>query len=262
MDEIRKQIIDKLIETEKVHNVKIVFAIESGSRGWGFESPDSDYDCRFVYVREKDSYITVQQKKDFIEYDVDKIFDINGWDLEKFLKHIIKSNATLLEWLKSNVIYMKNEQCTDILLNLGEDFFNPISVSYHYLSMAKKKFDIINSDECAIKTYFYVLRPLANLRYIYILNKIPLMEYFDTLKEINIQDEVVAEIKALYDLKVKVDERYKVDKNEVLINYFKKEIEFFEKEINNLKHVKNGDLSKCDEAFINIIERMWKDGQN
>lgn len=107
MSEIREQIINKLINTEKDEDAKIIFAIESGSRGWGFESPNSDFDCRFVYTRKKDSYISILNKKDFIEYDVDKIFDINGWDLEKFIKHLLKLNATCLEWLASKVIYIK-----------------------------------------------------------------------------------------------------------------------------------------------------------
>ena len=46
-DMIRK----KLKEIEKKENVRIIMAVESGSRAWGFASPDSDYDVRFVYVR-------------------------------------------------------------------------------------------------------------------------------------------------------------------------------------------------------------------
>ncbi len=94
MSTIKEGIITKLADTEKNFNVKIIFAIESGSR---------------------------------------------NWDLEKFLKHMVKSYATLLEWLKSNVVYIKNEYCTNILKYLGDEFFNSIAVSYHYLSIAKKE---------------------------------------------------------------------------------------------------------------------------
>ncbi len=260
MRNIREEIMKKLKDTEIEHNVKIIFAIESGSRGWGFESPDSDYDCRFVYVREKNSYITVEEKKDFIEYDVDKIFDINGWDLQKFIKHIMKSNANLLEWLSSNVIYMKNEECTQLLQELGSDFFNPVSVSYHYLSMAKKKYDNILNDECKIKTYFYVLRALACVRYIYEYNQMPYMEYFNNLEKISVGNNIKGEVHKLYDLKVKVDEAYKIPENKILVEYFKSEINFFESEIKNINFEQHKDTEKCDEIFRKIIDRMWDIG--
>ncbi len=257
MSTIREEIINKLKYTEDKHDVKIVFAIESGSRGWGFESPDSDYDCRFVYARDKNSYITLQDKKDFIEYDVDKIFDVNGWDLQKFMKHLIKPNATMLEWLTSNVVYMMDEESTKQLREIGEECFNPVAVGFHYLSIAKNKFDVVLSDECKIKTYFYVLRPLANVRYILEHNKMPYMEYFKTLDEINVSQDVKEEIKKLYELKVTVEEAYKIEPNEVLIEYFKKEIEFFEIELKNIKFNKSVDYDKIDKAFREIIERVW-----
>ncbi len=42
-------ILEKLKYIEEENNVKILYAVESGSRGWGFASRDSDYDVRFIY---------------------------------------------------------------------------------------------------------------------------------------------------------------------------------------------------------------------
>jgi len=80
-------IMQKLAETEQQYNVKIPLAIESGSRGWGFASPDSDYDCRFVYVYPKDWYLSVFEQRDIIEYAVDPVYDVNGWNVKKALQH-------------------------------------------------------------------------------------------------------------------------------------------------------------------------------
>jgi len=137
---IKNAIIQKLRDAEEINHVKILFAIESGSRGWGFASPDSDYDCRFVYVHEKEWYLSIFDKPEFIEYDTDKIFDVNGWDLKKFVLHIIKSNAVMFEWLTSNEFYIRNEPITILLQGLAEQFFNPVAVSHHYLSLAQKKY--------------------------------------------------------------------------------------------------------------------------
>ena len=38
----------KLLEIEKKYNVIVLYATESGSRAWGFASPDSDFDERFI----------------------------------------------------------------------------------------------------------------------------------------------------------------------------------------------------------------------
>jgi len=83
MRDIKKEILDKLTEIEKKENVRVLHAVESGSRAWGVESPDSDYDVRFVYVRQKEDYLSLQEKRDVIEWQLDEVLDINGWDLKK-----------------------------------------------------------------------------------------------------------------------------------------------------------------------------------
>ena len=92
--EMRKEIINKLKEIEKREHVKIIYAIESGSRAWGFESIDSDYDVRFIYVREKEDYLCLDEKSDVIELPIDEVFDISGWDIKKALKLLYKSNPS------------------------------------------------------------------------------------------------------------------------------------------------------------------------
>ena len=87
----------KLDEIEEMEGVKILHAVESGSRAWGFASPDSDYDVRFVYVRPEQYYLRLDEKKDFINWELDETLDINGWDLSKTLQHFHKSNASLYE---------------------------------------------------------------------------------------------------------------------------------------------------------------------
>jgi len=258
---IRNAIIQRLRETEETNSVRIPLAIESGSRGWGFASPDSDYDCRFVYVHEKEWYLTVLDKPDIIEYAADKVFDVNGWDLRKFIFHILKSNAVMFEWLSSNMIYIHNAAIVSLMCELAEKFFNPIAVSYHYLSLAHKKYkEIIDTDNAKLKKYFYVLRPLANLAYVEQHRKQPHMDYFRTMAEIHIDKTVADEIANLAELKKTSDESLVIQKNTVIIDYFSTEIGRYKENLKSMTFKKNRDYEYADTVFRKIIEMVWNDG--
>ena len=258
MTDIRESILNKLKETENIYKVKIPLAIESGSRGWGFASIDSDYDCRFIYVHLKDRYLSVFDKKDVIEYASDAIFDINGWDIKKVLLHITKSNAVMHEWLSSNEIYIKDKYIAGLLQDLASDYFNPIAASYHYLSIAKNTFnEIITTDEAKLKKYFYILRPIANLNFIYQYGKIPYMEYDKTLNEIDVGLEIIALINELKQIKAVSNESHKIKTNKTLIQYFQKEIDLFTEKLKEMKFNKNRNYEKVDKVFREIIDKVW-----
>lgn len=103
---VEELVLMKIREIEEKENIRVLHVIESGSRAWGFASPDSDYDVRFVYVRNKDFYLSLRETKDFIDWELNEVLDINinGWDLKKALQHFHKSNATLFEWSNSPVL--------------------------------------------------------------------------------------------------------------------------------------------------------------
>ena len=90
MCDIIKDIEQKLLDIEKKENVRILYAVESGSRAWGFASPDSDYDVRFIYIRNKEDYLKLNEPNDFIEWQLDEVLDINGWDLKKALEQFYR----------------------------------------------------------------------------------------------------------------------------------------------------------------------------
>ena len=102
---MRKTILNKLADIEKTENVRILLAVESGSRAWGFASPDSDYDVRFIYIRHKDDYLRLEKHRDVIELPIEGELDINGWDLDKTLRLLRASNPTLFEWVSSPIVY-------------------------------------------------------------------------------------------------------------------------------------------------------------
>jgi len=256
---IKNQIIQKLRETEEMYHVKILLAIESGSRGWGFAAENADYDCRFIYVHKKDWYLSVLDKQDFIEYPIDEVFDIKGYDITRALKHIMKPQAVMYEYLSSNEGYICDMAIVRKLQALALDFFNPIPISYHYLGLAKKTLnEIIATDTAKIKKYFYVLRPIANLNFIWQYRKMPYMEYFQTLEELDLNPEISQAINELTALKMSSKEHDLVPQIRLLVDYFDAEIAKFDSCIKEMTHEKNRNYAPVDDIFRSILEDVWR----
>jgi predicted nucleotidyltransferase len=152
----------RLGSVQAEHDVRIPWAIESGSRAWGFPSPDSDYDCRFLFVRPRDRYLTLWPERDVIETPLDKTFDVNGWDLPKTLALIAKGNATAVEWLRSPIVYRGEAAFRDELLAFAAAVVERAAVGRHYLHVARRQ----QSGTRTLKRFFYVLRPAAALRWL------------------------------------------------------------------------------------------------
>ena len=160
-------IVNKLNEIEQKENIKILLAVESGSRAWGFASTGSDYDVRFIYVRKPEHYLRLEKTRDVIELPINDELDINGWDLDKTLRLLYKSNPTLFEWFSSPVVYRKTG-FSDRIAPLLKEYFTPSNSIYHYLGTAKSNYVayIRGKEEVKAKKYFYALRPLLVCRWI------------------------------------------------------------------------------------------------
>jgi predicted nucleotidyltransferase len=152
---------EKLSEIEREHNIKILYACESGSRGWEFPSPDSDYDVRFIYIRPLREYLSIKEKGDHLSFPINDELDIYGWDLRKTLQLIRKSNTTPFEWLQSPIVYSAKSGFQSSLWRLCAPYFSQRSNIHHYLGIAKGAMDTLNADRTIkIKKLFYILRPL------------------------------------------------------------------------------------------------------
>ena len=150
----------------KTSNVRVLFAIESGSRAWGFASPDSDYDVRAVFVRPTEDYLAVSQPSEDLSA-IDGDFDLGAWDLRKFLRLLRKSNATPMEWLQSPIRYVGDEETFATLLAFAKTHFAPRATVNHYRGLATKSWASFDGEGVGkLKKLFYVLRPLLAGRWI------------------------------------------------------------------------------------------------
>jgi hypothetical protein len=207
---MREQVMPNLRAIEALHNVTILFACESGSRGWGFASPDSDYDVRFIYVNRLPWYLTVTPGRDVIELPISGDLDINGWDLRKALGLMRESNPTLLEWLRSPIVYREEAETMARFRALAERVFSNAKGWHHYTSMAKKNFrEHLQADEVRYKKYLYVLRPLLAARWIRTLPGVPPMRFAELAQhtlDATADAALINEINALLEVKMRAGE--------------------------------------------------------
>jgi predicted nucleotidyltransferase len=161
------QICERLDGILAKHDAKCLFAVEAGSRAWGFESANSDYDVRFVYWKPRDWYLGIETHRDVIEELGDDDLDFAGWDLRKALKLAHKSNPSLHDWLATNESYYEDIRLYPEFKQLCLDFFDPNACFHHFRSMATINFrDFRDSETLPYKKYFYVTRALLCARYI------------------------------------------------------------------------------------------------
>ena len=159
--DIIEKIAAELDGVEHQEEVHIIYACESGSRAWGFESIDSDFDVRFLYVHPVAWYLGIDAGRDVIERPVDDQLDMSGWDLRKALQLLRKSNPPLLEWLQSPTIYRQVSSVVSRLRVLIPEYYSPKACHYHYYHMAEGNYrEYLRGQEVWIKKYFYVLRPV------------------------------------------------------------------------------------------------------
>ena len=158
---MEQRIREKLDALEKNHDVRVLYAAESGSRAWGFASADSDWDVRFLYARPVDWYLTLRPGRDVIELPIEGDLDISGWDIKKALSLFRKGNCVILEWLHSPIVYRETSGFAEAVREASRRFFPPKAALYHYLHMAEGNFrEFLNRDRVRRKKYLYVLRPL------------------------------------------------------------------------------------------------------
>ena len=247
---MEKKILEKLKQIEVEKGVEILLAVESGSRAWGFASPDSDYDIRFIYKHDADYYLSLWDKPDVIEFMTEDDLDGSGWDLRKVLKLLAKSNASLLEWLYSPVVYYENEAFTSQMRTLAKDCFSPIACLLHYLGTTKNFMDVCQADEVKLKSYFYALRTVLAGKWIIDKNTFPPADFMELLPIAtqNIQEK----IKSLMLIKANQNEKYLHPKEELIIEFLLETMRFNKDNASGLRSGKKINM-ELDLFFREVI---------
>lgn len=255
MIQMREKIQEQLRRIEEAENIKILLAVESGSRAWGFASPDSDYDVRFIYIRRLEDYLRLDAIRDVIELPINDVLDINGWDLQKTLGLLHKSNPTLFEWFSSPIVYQKTE-FADKFRDLMMHYFSSKKTLYHYVSMAEGNYrEYLKGDLVRAKKYFYVLRPVLACQWILDWGTPPPMLFSELLKA-ELPVELIDVVNQLLELKMNSPEVKLVKRISEINEYLDESIPSIKRAVRLLEDSLTPDWNELNQLFLQSLE--WK----
>jgi predicted nucleotidyltransferase len=249
---MKNLILQKLKETEQEKTITVLHAVESGSRAWGFASPDSDFDIRFIYKHPIDHYLQLWDKPDVIEFMTSEDLDGSGWDLEKTLKLLAKSNGSLIEWLFSTEVYLQNDYFLNQMQVFAKECFSPIATVNHYLSTSINFVESCQTEKVKLKSYFYAVRAALASKWIIEYDTIPPVPFAELLPlaPADIQEK----IKTLLEVKIQNGEKYLHLKDDCVSHYLTELIQYNKDNAQRLRVGKN--IQSDLEAFF--VEEIKK----
>ena len=251
---MKELIQEKLREIEQREECRILLAVESGSRAWGFASPDSDYDVRFIYVRPEKAYLRLDRTRDVIEVPINDELDINGWDIDKTLRLLHKSNPTVFEWFSSPIIY-QTSAFADQFRPIMQKYFSSKAGLWHYLHMAEGNYrDYLRGEMVRAKKYFYVLRPILACKWILEKGTPPPMLFADLVKS-ELPEDLSETVCQLLDLKMNSPEIKDIQRIDQLNRYLDTGIVSVKEQIEKLPDAPVQDWNELNELFFSVLER-------
>lgn len=198
-NEMRIKILDKLHEIEEREHVKVLYAVETASRAWGFASTNSDWDVRFIYVHPLPWYVSIVQNRDVIEYmSDDRMLDIVGWDLKKALTLMRRGASSLNEWLHTPLTYCCDEAFLNRMLQLENVCFSAKQGMNHYFGFARHMItEKITSQSTTMKSFLYFIRVLLACRWIEEKKTPPPVPFIELMQATVADESIKAELLAL-----------------------------------------------------------------
>ena len=253
---MKKIILEHLQKLEEKHHIRIIYAIESGSRMWGFASENSDYDVRFIYINEPQYYLSVSSKPDYIEYvNQEHDFDMVGWDIKKALGLLTKSNMTLYEWLHAPIIY-KDSSDIDSFQELAKEYWSlkGLMGSYSHLARHNYKAYIEGKKEVKLKKYLYIIRTIAACICIEKTKQVPPITVDKLLPYLQEDNKQVSSIfRQIIIDKCAGTELTQAEPNEALNNWIEDKISYYTAMADKLEKEKV-DFDKLDKFFYDTVQ--------
>lgn len=254
---INEYVPDAMKKIERDHNVRVLYAVESGSRAWGFASRNSDFDVRFIYIHTPEWYLSIREKRDVIEIPINDDLDISGWDLRKALGLLQKNNPSLLEWLGSPIVYLEQFGLAEKMRQFVASSFSPRRCMHHYLHMAKGNFrEYLKADMVRVKKYFYVLRPVLACLWIERHNTMPPTEFDRLYRDAELSPALQNEIDSLLQRKMAGGELDTEPRIENINTFLEEQIDHFSRIVHDMVS-QEPDVDMLDDLFREMLRVAW-----
>ena len=252
-----KQLIQKkLRQLEQEKDIRILYACESGSRAWGFPSPDSDYDVRIVYIYPKKSYLSIRNPSDQFNLPIDEnLIDISAWEVRKALHLFSQSNVSMYEWMQSPIVYFTDDYFLEMVRKLAKNYFSSKAAIHHYLGLTQKTFNTaLQEERINLKKYFYALRPILAATWIVEEKTIPPLNFYHLLPLVENKEPLV--YKTICDLlqqKETALETHKITPVTVLHDYITQQINLCKQYASGLEKPQK-ELKPLDKLFRKLLK--------
>lgn len=248
------EIQDELSYLERFEDISVLFAVEAGSRAWGFESPDSDYDIRFVYRRHVPYYLRLDKQPETVEWRNGDL-DMSGWDIGKFLRLTRNSNPSVFEWLGSPIVYREDADW-DLVRKLADRCFDPVSTAWHHMGMARSTMKAhLNGDSVPAKRYLYVVRSILAANYALKHFKqvpVPFVELFQD-QRLCLSDDVADAVERLLERKRSVRENDGCPQDTALEEWFEDSLSSLNDEVKRYRRREKVDWSEFNCIFLDAL---------
>lgn len=251
---MKTKILHYLNQIEQDNDLKILLACETGSRAWGFPSPDSDYDIRLIYLHKRNWYLGLVDQKDSLQVMLENNdLDFSGWDLRKCLRLLMKSNAALLERIQSPIIYQADTSFMNEIIAIATPCYSRRATLHHYLGLTKRSYsDIVDNKQYKLKKFFYALRAAIACRWIITKDQMPPIEFKKMLYVLNIDESIIKRIESLIDLKATISESYLHEGDGEILEFINNNIMHAKEQANDLP-VTKCDIKKLNAFFIKSL---------
>ena len=260
---VKEIILSKLKEIEENYQVKILYAVEAGSRAWGFPSKDSDYDVRFIYIHQPDWYLSIDpqgigKKRDVIEVPINDLLDISGWEITKALRLFRKSNPPLFEWMNSDIVYYQAYSFIDQMRELEPQVFYSNAPLYHYLNMTKKNYrEFLQGTDVKIKKYFYVIRPILACKWIEERQTVPPIGFHELVEAMITDNDLKSEIELLLQRKMAGDEMDLEPRIQLINDFLESEMIRLEAYAKTVSGQIDDPTETLNKLFRKTLQEVW-----
>lgn len=251
MDTVEKIIKAKLREIENKYNVRVLYACESGSRAWGFASPNSDYDVRFIYVRPVEDYIGSILKSEHnttITETSDELYDMVGLDIIKAAGLLYKSNQQIMEWVNSPIVYVRDDDFNGFA-DLVPKYFRLKESMYHYFNMMREdyeKYVVKSVSTVPAKAYCYMIREILCLNWLLQNETIPPVLFEDVLS-IDRTDVFGRGLNKILEAKKSSDEVAEIKVSNDINNWIRTYYDFYSEYLIMIGRYKNNQSNQWDD---------------